>query len=86
MRQHIASQADAAYLRSHGPRLHDLPHSHVTHMPASGVHVKIASERLGHRKVGIRLGPVFARAAGDAGGRGRQGWCGISEREEPSKL
>ena len=36
-------------------RFHDLRHSHATHMLASGVHPKIASERLGHSKVGITL-------------------------------
>jgi integrase len=36
-------------------RLHDLRHSHATHMLASGIHPKIASERLGHSKVGITL-------------------------------
>jgi integrase len=36
-------------------RFHDLRHSHATHMLASGVHVKVASERLGHSKVGITL-------------------------------
>jgi integrase len=34
---------------------HDLRHSHATHMLASGVHPKVASERLGHSKVGITL-------------------------------
>jgi len=36
-------------------RLHDLRHSHATAMLATGVHPKIASERLGHSKVGITL-------------------------------
>jgi integrase len=36
-------------------RFHDLRHTHATHMLASGVHVKVASERLGHSKVGITL-------------------------------
>jgi integrase len=36
-------------------RLHDLRHSHATHMLASGIHPKVASERLGHSKVGITL-------------------------------
>lgn len=36
-------------------RFHDLRHAHATHMLASGVHPKIASERLGHSKVGITL-------------------------------
>jgi integrase len=36
-------------------RLHDLRHTHATHLLASGVHPKIASERLGHSKVGLTL-------------------------------
>ena len=36
-------------------RFHDLHHAHATHMLASGVHPKIASERLGHSKIGIML-------------------------------
>jgi integrase len=36
-------------------RFHDLRHSHATHLLASGVHPKIASERLGHASVGITL-------------------------------
>jgi integrase len=36
-------------------RYHDLRHSHATAMLATGVHPKIASERLGHSKVGITL-------------------------------
>jgi len=36
-------------------RFHDLRHTHATHMLASGVHVKVASERLGHSEVGITL-------------------------------
>jgi integrase len=36
-------------------RLHDLRHAHATHLLAAGVHPKIASERLGHSKVGITL-------------------------------
>jgi integrase len=43
--------------RANLPRLrfHDLRHSHATHMIASGVHPKIASERLGHATVGLTL-------------------------------
>jgi integrase len=39
------------------PRIpfHDLRHAHATHLLASGVHPKVASERLGHSKVGITL-------------------------------
>jgi integrase len=36
-------------------RFHDLRHAHATHLLASGVHPKVASERLGHAKVGITL-------------------------------
>jgi integrase len=36
-------------------RFHDLRHSHATHMLAAGIHPKVASERLGHSKVGITL-------------------------------
>ena len=36
-------------------RFHDLRHSHATHLLASSVHPKIASERLGHSKVGITM-------------------------------
>jgi integrase len=36
-------------------RLHDLRHSHATHMLAAGIHPKIAQERLGHSSVGITL-------------------------------
>jgi integrase len=36
-------------------RFHDLRHAHVTHVLANGVHPKVASERLGHSKVGITL-------------------------------
>src|SRR5262249_46573661 len=36
-------------------RYHDLRHAHATHLLASGVHPKVASERLGHSKAGITL-------------------------------
>ena len=36
-------------------RFHDLRHTHATHLLSSGIHPKIASERLGHSKVGITL-------------------------------
>lgn len=36
-------------------RFHDLRHAHATHMLAAGVHSKVASERLGHSRVGITL-------------------------------
>jgi len=36
-------------------RYHDLRHAHATHLLSSGAHPKVASERLGHSKVGITL-------------------------------
>jgi len=36
-------------------RFHDLRHSHATALLAGGVHPKVASERLGHARVGITL-------------------------------
>jgi integrase len=36
-------------------RFHDLRHTHASHMPASNVHPKVASERLGHSSIGITL-------------------------------
>ncbi len=36
-------------------RFHDLRHACATHMLALGVHPKVASERLGHSKIGITL-------------------------------
>ena len=45
-------------LRKHGLarlRFHDLRHSHATQLLASGVHPKVAQERLGHASVAITL-------------------------------
>ncbi|WP_424753592.1 tyrosine-type recombinase/integrase [Methylobacterium sp.] len=36
-------------------RFHDLQHSHATQMSTSGIHPKIAQERLGHSGIGIAL-------------------------------
>jgi integrase len=36
-------------------RFHDLRHAHATHLLSSGIHPKVASERLGHSKVGVTL-------------------------------
>ena len=68
---HVVTQADGMALRPHSltqaftrfmaerglkrVRFHDLRHSHATHLLAAGIHPKIASERLGHSKVGITL-------------------------------
>jgi integrase len=45
-----------AVLKTGLPRVpfHNLRHSHATHMLAVGVHPKVASERLGHSRVGTR--------------------------------
>lgn len=67
----VVAQADGSPLQPHSlgqewvrflagstlPRIrfHDLRHAHATHLLASGVHPKVASERLGHSKVGITL-------------------------------
>jgi integrase len=52
------THAFATFLKARGLkriRFHDLRHSHATHMLAAGIHPKVASERLGHSKVGITL-------------------------------
>ena len=36
-------------------RFHDMRHTHATHLLISGIHPKVASERLGHSKVGLTL-------------------------------
>ena len=36
-------------------RFHDLRHTHATHLLTSGVHPKVAQERLGHSSVVITL-------------------------------
>lgn len=41
-------------------RFHDLRHAHATHLLASGVHPKVASERLGHSKVVASLSTFTA--------------------------
>src|SRR5262249_53077672 len=51
------THAFVKFVRRHGfqIRLHDLRHSHATHMLAAGIHPKIAQERLGHSSVGLTL-------------------------------
>lgn len=36
-------------------RLHDLRHTHASHLLAAGVNVKVVSERLGHASVAFTL-------------------------------
>jgi integrase len=59
LRPHSIGQEWVRFLQAHPhlPRIrfHDLRHAHDTHLLASGVHPKVASERLGHSKVGITL-------------------------------
>jgi integrase len=45
-------------------RFHDLRHSHATALLSSGVHPKVASERLGHARVGITL-DVYSHVIGN---------------------
>ena len=52
------ARAFRTFLRRHGfpqIRLHDLRHSHATHMLAAGIHPKIVQERLGHSNISITL-------------------------------
>jgi integrase len=42
-------------------RLHDLRHSHATHLLAAGVHPKIAQERLGHASISVTM-DVYSHA------------------------
>src|SRR5262245_17242416 len=52
------THAFVKFVRQHGLasiRLHDLRHSHATHMLAAGVHPKIAQERLGHSSVSVTI-------------------------------
>jgi integrase len=59
LRPHSLGQEWVRFLTGNGAlpriRFHDLRHAHATHLLSSGVHPKIASERLGHSKVGITL-------------------------------
>jgi integrase len=58
LQPHSLTQAFTRFVAERGLkriRFHDLRHSHATHLLAAGVHPKIASERLGHSKVGITL-------------------------------
>jgi integrase len=59
LRPHSLGQEWVRFLARNGTlpriRFHDLRHAHATHLLSSGVHPKVASERLGHSKVGITL-------------------------------
>jgi integrase len=59
LRPHSLGQEWVRFLAHNGAlpriRFHDLRHAHATHLLSSGVHPKVASERLGHSKVGITL-------------------------------
>jgi integrase len=59
LRPHSLGQEWVRFLGHHGAlpriRFHDLRHAHATHLLSSGIHPKVASERLGHSKVGITL-------------------------------
>ena len=52
------THAFVKFIRRHNlprVRLHDLRHSHATHMLREGVHPKIAQERLGHSSVSVTI-------------------------------
>ena len=53
----LDSRVGTALSRTTLPRIrfHDLRHAHATHLLSNGVHPKVASERLGHSRVGITL-------------------------------
>ena len=55
LRPHSLGQEWVRFLVRNGAlpriRFHDLRHAHATHLLLSGVHPKVASERLGHSKV-----------------------------------
>lgn len=59
LRPHSLGQEWVRFLVRNGAlpriRFHDLRHAHATHLLLSGVHPKVASERLGHSKVAITL-------------------------------
>ena len=46
----LASSADVPLIR-----LHDLRHTHASHLLMAGVNVKVVSERLGHASVSFTL-------------------------------
>ena len=58
LQPHSLSSAFAKFIRRHRLpriRLHDLRHSHASHLLKAGVHPKIAQERLGHSSVAVTL-------------------------------
>ena len=59
LRPHCLAQEWVRFLARHRglPRIrfHDPRHAHATHLLSSGVHPKVASERLGHSEVGTTL-------------------------------
>jgi integrase len=58
MRPHSVGQAFNRLVESSGLariRLHDLRHTHASHLLAAGVNAKVVSERLGHSSVSFTL-------------------------------
>ncbi len=54
----VITRAFAGWLSDQGfprIRLHDLRHSHATHLLAAGTNVRVTSERLGHASVAFTL-------------------------------
>jgi len=61
--ERISSAFDRLVIATGLPRirLHDLRHTHATHLLAAGTNVRVASERLGHASVAFTL-DVYAHA------------------------
>jgi integrase len=58
LQPHSLTRAFLIFIRRHKLpqiRLHDLRHSHATHLLGAGVHPKIAQERLGHSSIAITI-------------------------------
>jgi hypothetical protein len=76
-------------------RFHDLRHTHATHLLSSGVHPKVAQERLGHSSVGITLDfyshvlpgmqdDAAGALCGSAGAYSRQSTAGMRRLSAPN--
>ena len=67
------SSAFVKFIRSSGLpqiRLHDLRHSHATHLLAANVHPKIVQERLGHANIATSM-DLYTHVMPRHAGRGR---------------
>ena len=55
-------------------RLHDLRHTHASHLLRAGVNVKVVSDRLGHRLPAARPGDQDRRSSDGAAVSRRAAW------------